>query len=138
MTPKISPSLAALVLVRADKRCEYCQAPQKLIGQAFHFDHIQPLSSGGKTNADNLSFSCPHCNIAKSNRTEGTDPRTGKLVPLFNPRIDDWEKHFRWSNNCEQLIGRTAIGRATIVALRMNDALLREARPFWRLAGGIP
>jgi hypothetical protein len=138
VTPKISPSLTLLVALRAGKRCEYCHAPQILIGQSFHFDHIHPSSSGGKTAAENLCFACPHCNIAKSNRTEGVDPRTGKLIRLFNPRTDDWDRHFRWSDNCEQLIGRTAIGRATIVSLRMNDALLQEARPFWRVAGYIP
>lgn len=87
---------------------------------------------------ENLCYACPHCNIAKSNRTTGLDPKTGNIVRLFNPRIDDWDKHFRWHRTWELLVGQTAIGRATIVALNMNDKLLQEARPFWRLAGRIP
>jgi hypothetical protein len=136
--PKIPPSLASLVSLRADKRCEYCHAPQILIGQAFHFDHIKPCSIGGKTIAENLCFACPHCNAFKSDHIEGSDPKTGRLIRFFNLRIDDWERHFHWSNNCEQLLGRTAIGRATIANLKMNDKLLQEARPFWQAAGYIP
>lgn len=138
MRRKLSPSLAALVALRAGRRCEDCQAPQQLIGQAFHFDHIHPLSAGGETQAENLCFACPHCNAAKSKTTEGIDPKTGKTIRLFNPRVDKWNKHYRWSDDWRRLIGRTAIGRATIVALNMNDALLQEARYYWRLAGGLP
>lgn len=138
MRRKLSPPLAALVVLRAGRRCEYCHAPQQLIEQVFHFDHIHPLSAGGETHAENLCFACPHCNVAKSNAVEGTDPKTGKTVCLFNPRVDAWEKHFRWSEDWKQVIGRTAIGRATVVALNMNDKLLQEARYYWRLAGGLP
>jgi hypothetical protein len=136
--PYISTSLAGVVLLRAGKRCEYCHAPQQLTGQAFHFDHIIPVSIGGKTTAENLCLACSHCNIAKSNRTKEVDPKTGKQVRLFNPRSDDWKKHFRWSANWTRINGRTAIGRATVVALKMNDELLQEARPFWRSAGKLP
>jgi len=134
----ISASLAGIVLLRAGKRCEYCHAPQQLIGQAFHFDHIVPVSIGGKTTAENLCLACSHCNIAKSNRIKGIDPKTGKQVRLFNPRVDDWKKHFRWSVNWTRVNGRTAIGRATVIALKMNDELLLAARPFWRAAGKLP
>ncbi len=134
----VSPSLAGVVSLRAGKRCEYCRAPQDIIGQAFHFDHIIPLSVGGQTTAENLCLACSHCNIAKSNRSEGLDAEAGAIARFFNPRIDDWEEHFSWSRNWENLIGKTAIGRVTIVALKMNDKLLQEARPFWRAAGRIP
>lgn len=138
MKRRVRASLAALVSLRAGKRCEYCHAPQQILGQAFHLDHISPSSAGGEMSVENLCYACPHCNIAKSNRTTGLDPKTGNIVRLFNPRIDDWDKHFRWHRTWELLVGQTAIGRATIVALNMNDKLLQEARPFWRLAGRIP
>lgn len=136
--PKIPPSLAVLVSLRAGRRCEYCHAPQLLVGQSFHFDHIKPFSTGGKTNAENLCFACAHCNTAKSDDTEGADPKTGKTIRLFNPRIDDWERHFRWSDDRKELIGRTAISRATIAKLKMNDKLLQDARLFWRLTAYFP
>ncbi|HMZ17201.1 MAG TPA: HNH endonuclease signature motif containing protein, partial [Blastocatellia bacterium] len=133
--PKIPQSLVALVALRADRRCEYCHAPQLLVGQVFHLDHIKPFSVGGKTDAENLCYACAHCNTAKSDYVTGSDPKTGKTVRLFNPRTDDWDKHFRWSDDFKELIGRTAIGRATIATLRMNDPLLQNARPIWLSTG---
>ncbi|MGH7964008.1 MAG: HNH endonuclease [Candidatus Binatia bacterium] len=138
MTGRIPARVAALVQVRAVGRCEYCHAPQILIGQAFHLDHITPRSAGGQTTAENLCLACSHCNIAKSDRTEATDPRTGKREPLYNPRTHVWEEHFRWSRDWQKLIGRTPSGRVTVVALDMNAKILQKARPFWRIAGLIP
>ena len=138
MTTKVPAQLAAEVKVRAAGRCEYCHAPQALIGQTFHLDHIIPRSAGGQTTPENLCLACSHCNIAKGGRTDAADPRTKRRVALFNPRTDLWEEHFRWSHNWKRLIGRTPVGRATGVALDMNAKLLQEARPLWRLIGLIP
>ncbi|HEV8711372.1 MAG TPA: HNH endonuclease [Candidatus Binatia bacterium] len=138
MTARVPARLAAQVKARAVGRCEYCHAPQVLIGQAFHLDHITPRSAGGQTTAENLCLACSRCNIAKGDRTEATDPRTGKRLLLYNPRTDIWEEHFRWSRDWKQLIGRTPFGRATVRALEMNARLLQKARPFWRVAGLIP
>ena len=49
----------------------------------------------------------------------GRDFVTGDLVPLFNPRQDDWSEHFRWRR--ARLIGHTPVGRATIQVLNIND-----------------
>lgn len=136
--PNIPQSLAVLVVLRASRCCEYCHAPQLLVGQAFHYDHIKPFSTGGETNLENLCYACSHCNTAKSDCTTGFDPKAGKITRLFNPRIDDWNKHFCWSDNSQELIGRTAIGRATIVRLKMNDKLLQDARLFWQTTGYFP
>ena len=51
-------------------------------------------------------------------RTRARDALSKELVPLFHPRYDRWSDHFRWSGS--KLTGRTATGRATIVALGMN------------------
>jgi hypothetical protein len=67
--------------------------------------------------------------------TEAADPRTHRVVPPFNPRSDVWEIHFRWSSTGTKIIGRTSSGRATIVALRMNDSFRVIARVHWRRAG---
>lgn len=69
---------------------------------------------------------------------QGVDPRTGKTVRLFNPRMDVWDEHFRWGRGWKKLIGREPGGRASVVALNMNDELLQRARPFWRNAGLLP
>ena len=138
MTARVPARLAAQVKARAAERYEYCHAPQILIGQAFHLDHITPRSARGQTTAENLCLACSHCNIAKGDRTEAPDPRTGKRVLLYNPRTNVWEEHFRWSRDWKQLIGRTPIGRATVKVLDMNAKLLQRARPFWRVAGLLP
>ena len=50
----------------------------------------------------------------------GIDPVDGNEVRLFHPRKDNWQNHFAWSDDSSQIIGLTAIGRATINTLKMN------------------
>jgi hypothetical protein len=47
------------------------------------------------------------------------DPDTDEVVPLFNPRTENWEDHFEWLD--ARIVGRTAVGRATVRLLRMNN-----------------
>jgi hypothetical protein len=98
-------------------------------------DHILPRAKGGTAIFENLALACAPCNGAKREKVEAADPRTGKTIRLFNPRIDLWEDHFRWNRDQTSIVGRTAIGRATILALRFNDPLQQGARRFWKLAG---
>ena len=46
---------------------------------------------------------------------------TQVIVPLFHPRRDEWNQHFAWSPDGLRLIGITAVGRATIELLDIND-----------------
>jgi hypothetical protein len=59
-------------------------------------------------------------------RTSGLDPLTQSLVPLFNPRSDQWEEHFTFKG--VRIEGRTPVGRATAQVLAMNDARRLELR----------
>jgi hypothetical protein len=38
VTVRVSPQLSEEVTARAAGRCEYCHAPQIIIGQTFHID----------------------------------------------------------------------------------------------------
>ncbi|MEP0960019.1 HNH endonuclease [Leptolyngbya sp. FACHB-1515] len=58
------------------------------------FDHIHPQSKGGATSFENVCLACRSCNEYKSDSTEGQDPLTGEVVPLFNPRMQQWSEHF--------------------------------------------
>jgi hypothetical protein len=49
---------------------------------------------------------------AKGSDAAGFDPNSGDLLPLFNPRSDDWSEHFHW--NGPVLVGLKPVGRATI------------------------
>lgn len=121
---------------RAEGCCEYCRMHQALEGATFHVEHIVPSSRGGATDPDNLAWSCPGCNLRKSDRIEALDPDTGTIVPLFNPRNDCWPEHFRWEG--DHLVGRTPVGRATVFILDLNHSrrvLIRQAE---RLFGSFP
>ena len=125
---RVSAQLRRLVIARASERCEYCGLAQAGQEATFHIDHITPVAAGGETGADNLALACVSCSLRKSAKQTALDPETNGEVPLFNPRRHRWDVHFRW--NGAQLIGRTAVGRVTIVVLEINTAdrvLLRQA-----------
>jgi len=135
---KIPSNLQELVTTRSAGRCEYCHAPQRVIGQTFHIDRIVPRNKGGLTEAGNLCLACSHGNIAKRDRISAVDPRSRRRVRLFNPRVDQWDRHFAWSRDWRKINGRTLISRATVLAMKMNAPLLQDARWFWRIVNAIP
>lgn len=110
----------AEVARRARGHCEYCRSPVKYGVQSFECEHIVPVSQGGQTILDNLAYACGGCNRIKSARTEAADPDSGKITPLFHPRQQTWEEHFVWNADFTLVIGLTAVGRATVAALRLN------------------
>jgi len=57
---------------------------------------------------------------------------------LFNPCTQEWHRHFAWSDDKLTVLGRTAVGRATIGALRLNNDWLVRARRIWISAGLHP
>jgi hypothetical protein len=66
------------------------------------------------------------------------DPLTGEIVSLFNPRTQRWSEHFAWSVDATKVEGVTAIGRATITSLRMNNSVIVAARYRWAISGWHP
>ncbi|HXD88463.1 MAG TPA: HNH endonuclease signature motif containing protein [Urbifossiella sp.] len=137
MSDRIAPALVRLVRERAGGFCEYCRLPQWSQEATFHMDHIQPSADGGLTEADNLALACVTCSLRKGARTLVRDPKTHVLVPLFHPRRESWERHFRWTR-AWRLMGRTATGRATITALSMNREAIVRIRRLWAEAGEFP
>jgi len=134
--PRASRKLRAQIARAAQERCEYCRTPQDMTLATFHLDHIIPRAAGGVTEIANLCWSCPLCNEFKGEQWQARDPVTKRLVKLFNPRRDRWRKHFAWSEDGTQVMGLTTRGRATVVALRMNNQIAQTARRFW-VASGI-
>lgn len=102
------------------------------------FDHIQPQSKGGTTAFENVCLACRSCNEYKSDLTEAKDPLTDKAVPFFNPRTQQWPEYFVWSLDATKVEGITAIGRATVAALRMNNPVIVAARYRWAISGWHP
>jgi len=117
--PRIPIQLRRLVIKRAGWRCEYCLIHQDDRPETHPIDHILALKHGGQTAEENLALACLTCNVNKGSDLAAIDPLGGEIVPLFNPRNQNWGEHFELSG--AQIIGRTAIGRATVVLLRLND-----------------
>ena len=86
----------------------------------FSIEHIVPRSKGGSNVEENLAFSCQGCNGHKHTATQAIDPINGDRTPLYNPRIHEWHEHFTWDRNFSVILGKTAIGRATVERLRLN------------------
>lgn len=138
MNPAIPVELAAQVRADAGSLCSYCHADEGISGIALSIEHIIPRVGGGPTERENLWRSCRTCNERKRSQTTAVDPETGETVPLYNPRTQRWTAHFQWSDDGLRIVGRTAIGRATIMAMDLNRALLLAARRRWAAVGWHP
>jgi 5-methylcytosine-specific restriction endonuclease McrA len=106
----IPRSVRRQVRERAGRRCEYCRHPDAFACAPFACEHVLPRSHGAGDTVAELAWSCPACNSHKSDKTCARDPLTGREVPLFNPRTQQWKHHFRWSSDGLQIVGRTGGG----------------------------
>jgi hypothetical protein len=134
----ISGKLRQQVIVAADYRCEYCKTSSRLTGTPQVMEHILPRSLGGTDDRENLAASCYRCNEFKGAKTHAVDPESGQLVGLFNPRTEAWTEHFVWVNGGTHMTGLTPTGRATVIALRLNNENIVEARAIWIEGGWHP
>ena len=134
----IPVALRRIVFQDANRLCGYCLSSQEISGTRLVPDHIIPTAKGGLSERDNLWMACRRCNEHKGARTEAIDPITEEVVPLFNPRFEVWALHFVWNPAGTYIIGLTAIGRATIIALNMNDEAIVTARTNWARVGWHP
>lgn len=121
-----------------DHRCAYCQTTQANSGQPMVVDHILPETQGGDTAFHNLCFACRRCNEYKGAQTAAIDPLTGEMTPIFHPRHDRWQEHFAWDESTILLVGLTQNGRATIIALNINNPVIVAARRRWASVGWHP
>jgi len=134
----LSESTRQHVRQRAGNRCEYCLCHQDYVMGWLQVDHVIPTVKDGTDSDDNLCLACEFCNQYKWAKTEGIDPQSGQIVFLFNPRRQKWSDHFAWSDDGAKIIGLTACGRATVVALNLNNALAVTVRKNWIIAGWHP
>lgn len=123
------------VAERADKRCEYCRAPERAFNFAFEIEHIQPRSAGGDDSPENLALACTSCNSFKATAAVGWDQETEQTVPLFHPRRDQWGDHFHFAGETGLVQGTTPMGRATVRRLKINSEAQVRARRQWAQMG---
>ena len=139
----ISIALRSQVRQQANYLCEYCHSSEEASTSQFTIDHLQPKSLGGSDTLPNLALACHRCNTRRYNFVTGIDPKTKRIVPLFNPRKDRWDQHFCWSQDCLCILGTSNTGRATCKRLDMNDeahdeGAIIKARRLWICGGWHP
>lgn len=134
----IPDTLRKTVAEAARYRCGYCQTREEIVGYTLHVEHLHPRALGGLSNEENLWLACSVCNNYKSSQVQAEDPVTKLLVPLFNPRTQNWPDHFAWSEEGTYLSGLTPVGRATVLALQLNAPIRIHARRRWVSAGWHP
>jgi len=133
-----------VVRERANFLCEYCHSPERLSATRFTVDHVIPKSLAGSDDLSNLALACRRCNERRYNFVAGIDPETQEIVPIFNPRRQQWQEHFVWIEDGAVIQGVTPTGRATCDRLDLNDMRypendsIRATRRFWIQIGLHP
>jgi HNH endonuclease len=122
----------------AGNRCGYCLSPQQLVLGLLEIEHLLPSSLGGTDDEENLWLACRMCNNFKSAHVSALDPQSNRFVPLFNPRRCVWNVHFQWSDDGKRIVGKTDRGRATVIALQLNNIVAVTVRANWIIAGWHP
>lgn len=135
---RVSAEVRERVRRAAAEHCGYCLSRQEYVLGRLQFEHIIPSAKGGTDDEDNLWLACSLCNSYKGTQTESIDPLTGAAVTLFNPRLDAWADHFRWTDKGALIEGITPCGRATVIALQLNNVLAVTVRRGWIRAGWHP
>jgi len=127
-------AIVEMVWRRAGNRCEYCRLHQDESHLRFHIDHIISRQHGGSDDIANLCLACSHCNLQKGPNLSGL--LEGKLYSLFNPRKQNWHRHFEWDQT--SLVGKTATGVVTIQVLDINGGEQVRRRENLLFEGRFP
>lgn len=133
---KISDTLKKKIRLAAKNRCGYCLLPQSLNPNWLEIEHILPTALGGTDDEENLWLACRLCNGYKGVKVEGFDKITKRRVKIFNPRTQNWAEHFEW--DFEKVVGKTACGRVTVEALKLNNEIILPIRKRWITVGWFP
>lgn len=135
---QISDEVRDRVRKQSNHQCGYCQSLQKYVLGALEIDHLIPRAIGGTDDEDNLWLACRLCNSYKGIQTHGKDPHTDRRIKLFNPRQQKWFRHFEWTEKGMKINGITACGRATVIALQLDNSNAIIVRESWISAGWHP
>jgi hypothetical protein len=118
MSRYISEQLRRLVANRATNLCEYCLIHEEDTFFLCQVDHIISLKHGGKTEAENLAYTCAFCNRNKGSDV-GSILSINNFVRFFNPRTDKWPDHFQLEGTI--IKPTTDIGETTAKILDFNN-----------------
>jgi len=138
MRKYIRKKIKQTVIERACGCCEYCKALASHTPSPFEVEHIIALVVGGDDTLENLAYACRGCNLHKGIKVTISDLKTGQQIPLFHPRKDQWNDHFKWDDEVLRIIGITLKGELTIKTLDMNREGLINLRQVLKNAGLHP
>ncbi len=83
-------------------------------------DHIISIKHGGKTDANNLAYSCSFCNRHKGSDIGSVIIGNTEFIRFYNPRNDKWTDHFQLDGGIIRPL--TNIGEVTCKILIFNSA----------------
>jgi len=81
----------AIVFVRANGKCEYCDSDlihDRIAWDSVQFDHVIPKSKGGDDEESNLALSCKICNNAKMTFYPEGDSREERIASAKNHIVE--------------------------------------------------
>jgi HNH endonuclease len=93
--PSIPERLRRQVQEHAQGRCEYCLIHEADMYYPHEPDHVIAEQYGGPTSLDNLAWACFYNTRFKGLDLASVDPTSHKVVFLFHPRGQRWNRHFR-------------------------------------------
>ena len=129
----IPAAVRRLVRHRARECCEYCLIPESVCLLSHAVDHVIAEKHGGPAEEANLALSCAVCNARKGSDLASFHWPSGEIIPLFHPRQDRWQDHFRLDSG--RIEALTAIGQVTARLLHFNDAARVQEREVILAAG---
>lgn len=120
MSARISAEIRATVRERAEGCCEYCRVHEDDVLVPHEPDHVIAEQHDGRSTLENLALARFHCNRFKGPNISSIDPDSGEIVPLFNPRTQLWQQHFRFDG--ANIVPISANGRTTVSLLKLNSS----------------
>ncbi len=67
----------------------------------------------------------------RSHANQCARSHNGRARSTFHPLLQKWAEHFDWHDGATVFVGKTATGRATIAARRMNRTAIVALRNYW-------
>ncbi len=113
--------------LRADfnKRCGYCDDDDRFMGgrRGYHIEHFAPISKfeNLKTEYTNLIYSCPFCNISKSNDwpSDSADENVANNRGYIDPCEVEYSEHIG-REETGKIVAKTELGKYIHKKLKLN------------------
>lgn len=119
-----NPSNKMRLAIDFDSKCAYCDDHHHYAGgyKSYHVEHFAPKERFGhlRYTYDNLLYSCPYCNISKSDKWVGKDENENVVGDrgFIDPCTEDYNKHLGRDKD-GTIIYKTEIGKYMYCELKL-------------------